>query len=229
MKEKININTKLTKALREGVEHSHTLVETIRKNHNEFVWYWLCSYDAATFDPMDMFYANLFTTSLDFCPGDLYSNHFLRSERDSKFRSERDSKFYYESDGKFNMPKKFSDGPMLLNLGHYETDSRNALFIPTTCLTSRNSLFYSTLKKYTPKDCFPADYYTDSYKLSNRMRPEVTHAVILYTSNQDGDCDISVRWLQDSLLSTYKEFIGISEIFEHLWEGFQIDPFSNYY
>tara|TARA_R110000796_G_scaffold55417_2_gene129038 strand:- start:504 stop:1169 length:666 start_codon:yes stop_codon:yes gene_type:complete len=221
MKEKININTKLTKALREGVEHSHTLVETIRKNHNEFVWYWLCSYDAATFDPMDMFEPNLYDVSLDFNPGDLYGKYYDRTGHDSKK--------YYESDGKFNMPKKFSDGPMLLNLGHYETDSRNALFIPTTCLTSCNSVFYRTLKKYTPKDCFPADYYTDSYKLSNRMRPEVTHAVILYTSNQDGDCDISVRWLQDSLLSTYKEFIGISEIFEHLWEGFQIDPFNNLY
>ena len=221
MKEKININTNLTRALKERVEHSQKLVETVRKNYNEFLGYWLLCYDAASFDALDLFHPELYDASLNFNPDDFYSKYYERTGHDSKK--------YYESTGKFDIPKKFSDGPMMLDLAHYETDAQCALFIPTTCLTGRNSYLYNTLKKYTPKDCFPADYYTESNGVPKRMSSEVTHAVVLYTSNQNGDDDISVRWLRDSLMSNYKEFIGIGDIFDHLWNDFHCDPFGTYY
>ena len=130
MKEKININTNLTRALKERVEHSQKLVETVRKNYNEFLGYWLLCYDAASFDALDLFEPELYDASLNFNPGDLYGRYSKRIGHDSKK--------YYESTGKFDIPKKFSDGPMLLDLAHYETDGQGALFIPTTCLTGRN-------------------------------------------------------------------------------------------
>jgi len=187
MKNKINVNTKLTAALKEKVKHSNALVEAIRKNHNEFVSYWLVCYSAKSFNALDLFEPYLAYASLNFCPSNLYDKNY-------------DSKSYYESTGKFDIPETFSDGPMFLSLGHQETDNHNALFIPTTCLTGRNTDLYETLKKYTPKpeksggsqyDYFPNDYYSDSYGLSNRMRSEVTHAVVLYEGNQNGDCNIT--------------------------------------
>tara|TARA_R100000234_G_scaffold3274_1_gene2692 strand:- start:2025 stop:2702 length:678 start_codon:yes stop_codon:yes gene_type:complete len=225
MKNKINVNTKLTAALKEKVDHTKPLVDTIRKNHNEFVGYWLVCYSAKSFNALDLFEPYLYNASLNFCPSELYNGFYT------------DSKSCYESTGKFDIPEKFSDGPMFLGLSHQETDNRNALFIPTTCLTGRNTGLYETLKKYTPKpeksggsqyDYFPNGYYSDSYGLSNRMRPEVTHAVVLYEGNQNGDCNITVRWIRDNLGFKLHEFICVGDIFEYLWEGLNVNPFSCY-
>lgn len=229
MKNKINVNTKLTAALKEKVKHSNALVEAIRKNHNEFVSYWLVCYSAKSFNALDLFEPYLYDASLNFCPSELYNGFYTPTHLDSKS--------CYESTGKFDIPEKFSDGPMFLSLGHQETDNRNALFIPTTCLTGPNTALYETLKKYTPKpeksggsqyDYFPNDYYSDSYGLSNRMRSEVTHAVVLYEGNQDGDCNITVRWIRDDLGFRLNEFISVNDIFNYLWDGVEINPFSYY-
>ena len=226
MKEKININTNLIRALKERVKRSQALVETVRKNYNEFLGYWLICYDAASFNALDLFEPNLFDASLKFNPGDFYNKYYERTGRDSKK--------YYESTGKFDIPKKFSDGPMLLDLVRYETDAQCALFIPTACLTDRNRCLYYTLKKYTPKDCFPAEYFTESSNgVLKLIHPDVTHAVVLYSTNQDGDDDISVHWLQDNLGFRYsvgskKDFITVRDIFDHLWDDFRCEPFSIY-
>ena len=228
MKDNINVNTKLTAALKEKVDHTKPLVEAIRKNHNEFVSYWLLCYSAESFDAMDLFEPYLWDASLNFHPSRLYDQMYGRN---------KDVSNYYESGGEFDIPQKFSDGPMYLSLGHHETDNRNALFIPTTCLTGPNTGLYNTLKKYTPKpeksggsqyDYFPNDYYSDSYSLVNRMRSEVTHAVVLYEGNQDGDYDITVRWIRDDLGFRLNEFITVSDILDYLWDGLQINPFNHY-
>ena len=224
MKDNINVNTKLTAALKEKVDHTNPLVEAIRKKHNEFVDYWLVCYSAESFKALDLFEPYLAYASLNFCPSNLYHNT-------------HDSKSYYESTGKFDIPQKFSDGPMFLGLSHQETYGRDALFIPTACLTGRNTDLYETLKKYTPKpeksggsqyDYFPNDYYSDSYSLVNRMRSEVTHAVVLWESTESGDYDITVRWIRDDLGFRLNEFITVSDIFNYLWDGLQINPFNNY-
>ena len=77
-------------------------------------------------------------------------------------------------------------------------------------------------------DYFPNDYYSDSYGLSNRMRSEVTHAVVLYEGNQDGDCNITVRWIRDDLGFRLNEFISVNDIFNYLWDGVEINPFCYY-
>ena len=248
MKDNINVNTKLTAALKEKVDHTKPLVEAIRKNHNEFVSYWLLCYSAESFDAMDLFEPYLWNASLNFHPSRLYDQMYGRYESGGKFDTpskfndetygqNKDVSNYYESGGEFDIPQKFSDGPMYLSLGHHETDNRNALFIPTTCLTGPNTALYNTLKNYTPKpeksggsqyDYFPNDYYSDSYCLSNRMRSEVTHAVVLYEGNQDGDNDITVRWIRDDLGFRLNQFITVSDVLDYLWDGLQINPFSNY-
>jgi len=60
------------------------------------------------------------------------------------------------------------------------------------------------------------------------MRSEVTHAVVLYEGNQDGDCNITVRWIRDDLGFRLNEFITVSDIFNYLWDGVEINPFSYY-
>ena len=228
MKNKINVNTKLTAALKEKVDHSKPLVDAIRKRHNEFVSYWLVCYSAESFEALDLFEPYLFNATLNFRPSRLYDEIYSRSN---------DLPSYYESvGGGFNkIPEKFSDGPISIGLCHQETDSRNALFIPTTCLTGSNTGLYETLKKFTPKaekgavstyEYFPNEYYSEAIGLSNRMRSEVTHAVVLYEGNQDGDCDITVRWIRNDLGSSLYKFINVKTIFEYLWEGLDVNPFS---
>ena len=231
MKNKININTKLTAALKEKVEHTKPLVDAIRKKHNEFVSYWLVCYSAESFEALDLFEPYLFNATLEFCPSRLYDKVYSRNS---------DLSSYYESvgDGFNKIPQKFSDGPMLLGLSHEETDNRNALFIPTTCLTGRNTALYDTLKKYTPKpekgavstyEYFPSDYYSEAVGLSNRMRSEVTHAVVLYDGNQDGDCNITVRWVRNDLGASIHKFVNVKAIFQYLWKGLEVNPFYGHY
>lgn len=227
MEKLINVNTKLTEALKEKVDHSNPLVDTIRENHKEFVSYWLVCYSAESFEALDLFEPYLFNATLNFRPSRLYDEIYSRSN---------DLPSYYESVGDFDkIPEKFSDGPMFLGLSHEETDNRNALFIPTTCLTGSNTGLYETLKKFTPKaekgavstyEYFPNEYYSEAIGLSNRMRSEVTHAVVLYEGNQDGDCDITVRWIRNDLGSSLYKFINVKTIFEYLWEGLNVNPFS---
>ena len=76
MKNKINVNTKLTAALKEKVKHSNALVEAIRKNHNEFVSYWLVCYSAKSFNALDLFEPYLYDASLNFCPSELYNKNY---------------------------------------------------------------------------------------------------------------------------------------------------------
>ena len=82
MKEKININTNLIRALKERVKRSQALVETVRKNYNEFLGYWLVCYDAASFNALDLFEPDLFDASLKFNPGDFYNKYYERTGRD---------------------------------------------------------------------------------------------------------------------------------------------------
>ena len=66
MKDNINVNTKLTAALKEKVDHTKPLVEAIRKKHNEFVDYWLVCYSAESFKALDLFEPYLAYASLNF-------------------------------------------------------------------------------------------------------------------------------------------------------------------
>ena len=229
MKErKINQNTKLLEDLELGITKSLDLVRALEKT-NEFVNYWLCCYDSERFEAVDLFHAVVFDESLNFEPSELYSNTWVRSkgtgnnycyEWSSDASDRRNSK-------KINVPSKFNAGPIHLSLGHHETDSKDVLFIPTECLMAgRNRELYPTLKRLTPRGSFPSEFYSESISGAyNRMRSEISHAVVVYRVDQNGDQDVSVRW-HSSRASRYSDFFPIDAVFDHLWEGISVYPFS---
>ena len=209
-----NINNKITKELKEKIATTKELVDAANKR-NEFFNYWMVCYESKSFNAMDLFYPDLSSAELEFNPSELYSNSYQKTES------------YYETGGADcfdNIPVKFRDGPLFIALSHQETYGRNALFIPTANITGANRGLYQTLKKFTPKSTktrnyFPESFYTENnYSLVNPMRSEVTHAVILWESNQDGDQDVVVRWMHESWVN-YSEFISVNEVLEHLWNG----------
>lgn len=228
MKErKINQNTKLLEELELGITKSLDLVRALEKT-NEFVNYWLCCYDRQRFNALDLFDSCLWDASLRFQPSELYGSTYGRStngtgnnfcyEWSSQTSDRRNSK-------KINVPSQFNAGPIHLGLGHHETDSRDVLFIPTECLMDGyNGGLYNTLKKLTPKGAFPSDFYSESISGAyNRMRSEVSHAVVLYCVDQNGDQDVSVRWYSNDG-SRYS--FPLDAIFDHLWDGIRVYPFS---
>tara|TARA_R110002049_G_scaffold105219_2_gene252031 strand:+ start:379 stop:1047 length:669 start_codon:yes stop_codon:yes gene_type:complete len=209
-----NINNKIIKELKEKIATTKELVDVAYKN-NEFLGYWMNCYDSKSFDAMNLFYPNLARAELDFSPSELYN------------RSYRNTDSYYEKSGSNcfnNIPVKFRDGPLFIGLSHQETYGRNALFIPTTCITGANRGLYQTLKKFTPKSTktrnyFPESFYTENnYSLVNPMRSEVTHAVVLWESNENGDENIKVHWMHESWVN-YSEFISVRDVLQHLWYG----------
>ena len=231
MKErKINQNTKLLEELDLGITKSLGLVRALGKT-NEFVNYWLCCHDRQRFNAVDLFHAVVFDESLNFEPSELYHSTYGRStngtgnnfcyEWSSQTSDRRNSK-------KINIPSQFNAGPIHLCLGHHETDSRDVLFIPTECLMDgRNRELYPTLKRLTPKGLFPSDFYSESISGAyNRMRSEVTHAVVLYNVDQNGDNDIVVRWYSNYASSYSGDFYSLDSIFDHLWDGISVYPFS---
>lgn len=233
MKEtKINQNTKLLKDLELGITKSLDLVRALEKT-NEFVNYWLCAYDSERFEAVDLFHAVVFDESLNFEPSELYHNTWARSTNgtgndycyqwsSSKFHSRKGI-----NSKKINVPSKFNAGPIHLSLGHHETDSKDVLFIPTKCLMAgRNRELYPTLKRLTPKGSFPSEFYSESISGAyNRMRSEISHAVVVYRVDQNGDQDVSVRW-HSSHASRYSDFFPLDAVFDHLWEGISVYPFS---
>ena len=235
MKErKINQNTKLLEDLELGITKSLDLVRALEKT-NEFVNYWLCCYDSERFEAVDLFHAVVFDESLNFEPSELYHNTWGRSTNGTgnDYCYEWSSSKSHSRRGinakKINVPSKFNAGPIHLSLGHHETDSRDVLFIPTDCLMSaHNRELYETLKELSPKDSFPSKFYNDSLSLAyNRMRSEVSHAVVKYHVNQDGDSDISVRWYSDYKYRYSGDFYSLDFIFDHLWEGLEIYPYGS--
>lgn len=233
MKErKINQNTKLLDALQLCITKSLGLVKELEKS-NEFVSYWLSCFSSADFDALDLFRPVLSDASLRFEPSNLYNATYNRSTKGTgnNFCYEWSSSVHSGKRGsgmrKLNIPRKFNNGPIHLSLLNQETDSMDVLFIPTECLLShKNVCLYNTLKKLTPKGCFPSDFYCESYRI-NRMRSEVTHAVVLYRVDQNGDNDIVVRWLSaDSLTQYDSPFISLDSIFDGLWTGVSVYPFS---
>ena len=236
----MNINTKLTEALKEKMDNTKELVDVVRKNHNEFVDYWAVCYSADSFNPYSLFSPNLRGRSLDFNPSELYNNHYKIWGSYSTSPAPNGSYEWWSSGNierlpnkdSFDVPAEFNDGLMFLSLTHGETYGNNALFIPTSVLVGKNEDFYEILKDFSPKaksngvECFPTKYYTEAFGLANRMRPEVTHAVVLWSANEDGDRDIEVRWVRDDLSSSYDSigFITPSDVFDYLWDGLEIDP-----
>ncbi len=209
-----NINNKITKELKEKIAGTKELVDVAYKN-NEFFGYWLVCYESKLFNVMDLFYPNLYRAELDFSPSELYN------------KSYRNTDSYYETAGAdcFNdVPVKFRDGPLFIALSHQETYGRNALFIPTTFIAGANRNLYQTLKKFTPKptktrEYFPESFYNETnYSLVNPMRSEVTHAVVLWESNENGDQDVVVRWMHQSWVN-HSEFISVNDVLQHLWNG----------
>lgn len=225
MKEtKINQNTKLLGDIELFITNSLGLVKELEKS-NEFVNYWLCCYDSERFEAVDLFHPMVEDRSLRFEPSDLYDNNYRRG---GKFCYEWSSASDSRNSKKINVPSQFNAGPIHLCLGHHDTDSRNALFIPTECLMSaHNRGLYETLKELSPKDSFPSKFYNDSLSLAyNRMRSEVSHAVVKYHVNQDGDSDISVRWYSDYKYRYSGDFYSLDSIFDHLWEGLEVYPYG---
>ena len=225
MKErKINQNTKLLEDLELGITKSLDLVRALEKT-NEFVNYWLCCYDSERFEAVDLFHPIVHDRSLRFEPSDLYNNNYRRG---GKFCYEWSSASDSRNSKKINVPSQFNAGPIQLCLGHHDTDSSNVLFIPTECLMSaHNRGLYEILKELSPKDSFPSKFYNDSLSLAyNRMRSEVSHAVVKYHVNQDGDCNISVRWYSDYKYRYSGDFYSLDSIFDHLWEGLDVYPYG---
>ena len=234
-----NINTKLTEALKERIDNTKELVDVVRKNHNEFVDYWAVCYSADSFNPYSLFSPYLRGRSLEFTPSELYNNFYNIG---GPIGPESSSSYEWWSSGNterlpnkdsFDIPAEFNDGLMSLSLTHGEIYGKNVLFIPTSVLVGKNEDFYETLKDFSPTTegvkCFPNEYYTKSYGLVNRMRPEVTHAVVLWSSDENGDNDIEVRWVRNDLSSAYNTsmsngFMTPCDVFDYLWDGFEIDP-----
>tara|TARA_R100001510_G_scaffold21234_1_gene18550 strand:- start:446 stop:1150 length:705 start_codon:yes stop_codon:yes gene_type:complete len=229
---KINQNTKLLKDLELGITKSLDLVRALEKT-NEFVNYWLCCYDSERFEAVDLFHAVVFDESLNFEPSELYHNTWARSTNGTgnDYCYEWSSSKSHSRKGingkKINVPSKFNAGPIHLSLGHHETDSKDVLFIPTECLMAgRNRELYPTLKRLTPRGSFPSEFYSESISGAyNRMRSEISHAVVVYRVDQNGDQDVSVRW-HSSHASRYSDFFPLDAVFDHLWEGISVYPFS---
>ena len=231
---KINQNTKLLEELELGITKSLGLVKALEKS-NEFVSYWLSCFSSADFDALDLFEPVLYDASLRFEPSHLYNATYNRSAKGTgnnfcyEWSSSVNSTKRGRGPRKLNIPRKFNDGPIHLCLSHHETDSRDAMFIPTECLLSfKNVYLYNTLKKLTPKGAFPSEFYSESISGGySPMRSEVTHAVILYDVDQNGDNDISVRWLSAKSLTQYDStFISLDAIFDNLFDGISVYPFS---
>jgi len=233
----MNINTKLTEALKERMDNTKELVDVVRKNHNEFVEYQTFCYSANSFNPYNLFSPNLRGRSLEFNPSELLHNHYKiwesyatspASNNYYSWGSSGDSVAAGEIDrlpnkSSFDVPAEFNDGLMSLSFYHGEIYGRNALFIPTSVLVGKNEGFYENLKEFSPH--FPNEYYTKSYGLVNRMLPDVTHAVVLWSSDEVGDNDIEVRWVRDGFRSEISNgFMTPCDVFDYLWDGFEIDP-----
>ena len=93
-------------------------------------------------------------------------------------------------------------------------------------MAGRNRELYPTLKRLTPRGSFPSEFYSESISGAyNRMRSEISHAVVVYRVDQNGDQDVSVRW-HSSRASRYSDFFPIDAVFDHLWEGISVYPFS---
>lgn len=235
MKEtKINQNTKLLGDIELFITKSLGLVKELEKS-NEFVHYWLNCYDSERFDAVDLFHAVVFDESLNFEPSDLYHNTWGRSTNGAgnDFCYEWSSSTSHSRRGinakKINVPSKFNAGPIHLALGHHETDSKDVLFIPTECLMAgRNRELYPTLKRLTPRGSFPSEFYSESISGAyNRMRSEISHAVVVYRVDQNGDQDVSVRWYSNHASNKYwSDFFSLNDVFDHLWEGLQIYPYG---
>tara|TARA_R100001460_G_scaffold55594_10_gene94994 strand:- start:2346 stop:3050 length:705 start_codon:yes stop_codon:yes gene_type:complete len=229
---KINQNTKLLKDLELGITKSLDLVRALEKT-NEFVNYWLCCYDSERFEAVDLFHAVVFDESLNFEPSELYHNTWARSTNGTgndycyEWSSSKSHSRKGINSKKINVPSKFNAGPIHLSLGHHETDSKDVLFIPTECLMAgRNRELYPTLKRLTPRGSFPSEFYSESISGAyNRMRSEISHAVVVYRVDQNGDQDVSVRW-HSSHASRYSDFFPLDAVFDHLWEGISVYPFS---
>ena len=208
-----NINDKVIKKLRERIKETKPVADLVNKKYNEFFEYWGVCYSADSFDAADLFYPVISARELSFNPSELYNKSWSVNESSPK---------YFEkvgSDCLVKVPEKFSDGVIVLALTHGETFGRQAMFIPTKLLTGRNNGLYNTLKEFTPKNTktreyFPTRYYDDWLG----MRSEVTHAVVLWESNENGDDDVSVRWIHENRM-TIDTFISINYVFEHLWQG----------
>jgi hypothetical protein len=210
---KENINDKVIKDLRERVEITKPIADLVNKKYNEFFEYWAVCYSADSFDAENLFFPVLSTRELSFSPSELYNKSWSVNESSPQYFEK------FGSDCLVKVPEKFSDGVIVLALTHGETFGRQAMFIPTKLLTGRNHGLYNTLKEFTPKNTkhceyFPTRYYDDFLG----MRSEVTHAVVLWESNENGDYDISVRWIHENRI-TIDIFISINRVFEHLWNG----------
>ena len=227
----MNINTKLTEALKERIDNTKELVDVVRKNHNEFVDYQTFCYSANSFNPYNLFAPNLRGRSLEFNPSELFLNHYGIGSACNNYYSWCSSGNNFPAGGidrlpnkdSFDVPAEFNDGLMCLSFYHGEIYGRNALFIPTSVLVGKNEDFYENLKEFSSH--FPNEYYNKSYNLINFMRPEVTHAVVLWSSDEVGDNDIEVRWVRDDLRSDIRNgFMTPCDVFDYLWDGFEIDP-----
>ena len=211
-----NVNNKITKELKARVEKTKPLVDLINKEYNEFFDYWMVCYTADSFKALDLFYPYLRGAELIFSPSELYNKAYGLGDSNEHMYEKRGANCFNK------IPKKFSDGPMFLGLSHQETYGRDALFIPTKCISSFNQGLYKTLKEFTPKAVKHCKYFPDAYFnediMVQPMRPEVTHAVVLWESTENGDQDIKVRWIHESW-NNFSEFISMSTVFDHLWEG----------
>ena len=72
------------------------------------------------------------------------------------------------------------------------------------------------------------EFYSESISGAyNRMRSEVSHAVVVYRVDQNGDQDVSVRWYSSHDSNKYwSDFFSLNDVFDHLWEGLQIYPYG---